>query len=176
MNKEFFEQLAEKENGTFYFQDKDIAIGNGVRSPNVTHKVKFNYKDNQFVLFFRNGTTFTGSIICRLSESLNPIEFELGTRSHLQRLFSRRKNSFIVKSKDKGVQDFFNQNKAFKSLSNVAINEQFYPLINCQFDQQWSINCLYPLRFENWTKVIEAIIELFKNLIDHLFNTKKACN
>lgn len=30
MKKEFFRKLADNENGKFYFQDEDIAIGGGV--------------------------------------------------------------------------------------------------------------------------------------------------
>ena len=41
MKKEFFRKLADNENGKFYFQDEDIAIGGGVRSPNVIFKVVF---------------------------------------------------------------------------------------------------------------------------------------
>ncbi len=174
MNKEFFKQLAEKENGTFYFQDKDIAIGNGVRSPNVTHKVKFNYKGNQFDFFFRNGTTFIGNISCRLSKSLTPIEFELSTRSHLQRFFSRNKSSFIVKSKDRSLEDFLSKNNSYRLLNNIADKEKFHPLISCELDENWSLMCLYPLSFDNWTKVIELIIELFKNIVDNLFKAKKS--
>ena len=94
MNRELFKKLAEKENGEFYFQNKNIAIGGGVRSPNVRYKVTFKYKGNWFTIINRIGTANVGPIKCELSKTLQPIRFEVNTISHLKNLFLRKKSRF----------------------------------------------------------------------------------
>ncbi len=39
-----FKEIANKENGEFYFTDEDISVGFGVRSPHVTFQLKIPYK------------------------------------------------------------------------------------------------------------------------------------
>ena len=66
MYREFFKNLAEKENGKFYFKDEDISIGMGVRSPNVLYKITFDYKNNPISIINRTGTAYVGIISCEL--------------------------------------------------------------------------------------------------------------
>ena len=51
MFKSEFKRIAEKENGKFYFEDKDISIGLGVRSPNVIYIIKFEYNNSYFTIY-----------------------------------------------------------------------------------------------------------------------------
>ncbi|WP_298321387.1 hypothetical protein [uncultured Aquimarina sp.] len=166
MYKKLFKELAEKENGKFYYQDNDIAIGGGVRSPNVIFKIKFKYKDNEFTIINRTGTAYVGTISCELSKDLQPIEFELNTISHLKNLFLRKKSRFKINTHNRNLKDFLSKNSSLKLLSKIADKEDFSPIITCQNDCSWEITTKYHLEFDNWTQVLEPIIELYKELID----------
>ena len=65
MIKTEFKRIAENENGKFYYHDKDIAIGAGVRTPNVIFLIKFRYKENEIAVMNRCGTGYVGKIICQ---------------------------------------------------------------------------------------------------------------
>ncbi|MEJ6791534.1 MAG: hypothetical protein QNK89_02025 [Lacinutrix sp.] len=75
MYREVFDTIAKNENGKFNFKDKDISIGGGVRSPNVTYKLAFKYKENKFTIINRTGTAYVGTITCELSKTIQPIYF-----------------------------------------------------------------------------------------------------
>ncbi|MFL1896020.1 hypothetical protein ACJRPK_09980 [Aquimarina sp. 2-A2] len=166
MHKQFFRNLADKQNGKFYFHDQDIHIGNGVRSPNVIYKVVFKYKSSEFTVVNRTGTAYVGSISCKLSQTLQPIKFELSTISHLKNLFFRKKSRFKIMSDNDNIQYFLNKNSSLKLLSEIADKENFSPSIICEIDGGWVITTKYHLEFDDWTQVVEPIVELYKNLID----------
>ncbi len=166
MKKEFFRKLAEKENGKFYFHDENIALPNGVRSPNVTFKVLFDYKANKFEIENRTGTAYVGIINCKLTPTLQPIEFNIETISHLKNLILRKESRFRIKSDNKNIVYFLTKNDSLKDLSKVANKENFSPLMTCEKKDNWNITTKYHLEFDNWTDVVEPIIELYKNLID----------
>jgi hypothetical protein len=166
MYKSYFKNLAEKENGKFYFRDEDISIGMGVRSPNVIYKVTFDYKDNHFTIINRTGTAYVGSISCELSKSLQPIQFEINNISHIQNLFLRKKSRLKIIADNPNIKYFLTENENLESLSKIADKEKFSPIITCELDKKWQIITKYHLEFDNWTEVVEPIIGLYKNLID----------
>jgi hypothetical protein len=166
MYKEFFKNIAEKENGKFYFKDEDISIGMGVRSPNVLYKIGFDYKKNPFTIINRTGTAYVGTISCELNKTLQPIEFEINNISHIQNLFLRKKSRLKIKSDHSNINYFLTKNDSLKILSQIAKKENFSPIITCKFDRVWKIEAKYHLEFDNWIEPVEPIIELFKNLIN----------
>ncbi|PIB33094.1 hypothetical protein BFP78_02200 [Gaetbulibacter sp. 5U11] len=167
MYKEFFKNLAEKENGQFYFTDENISIGMGVRSPNVIYKITFTYKDNLFTIINQTGTNYITTIRCQLNDTLHPIPFTVNTTSHLKNLFLQKKSRLNVTTEHLNLKDFLSKNNALNILSEIANKEKFDPNITCQYDNVWSIETNYHLEFDNWTDPIEPIIELYKNLINH---------
>ncbi|WP_034057304.1 hypothetical protein [Lacinutrix jangbogonensis] len=168
MRKRFFRDLADVEGGEFYFKDKDILSGHelGVRNPNVTYLLIFSYKDNQFSIFNSTGTSFVGEIACEFSSTLKPIEFELNSISYFLNLFLRRKNRFKIKSDNENIKHFLSKSEAMKKLILIAKKEAFNPFIVCEIEKNKRISTKYHLEFDDWTQVIEPIIELYKELID----------
>lgn len=167
MFKSEFKRIAEKENGKFYFEDKDISIGLGVRSPNVTYIIKFEYNNSNFTIYNRTGTAYVGEISCDLPSTTPITHFEITSISHLLNLFIRKKSRFKIKSENKNLNYFLENNLALKQLNKIAKKENFSPLIHTYSDnKQKKIITKYHLEFNNWTQVIEPIIELFKNLTD----------
>lgn len=166
MYKAFFTELAEREHGKFYFHDKDVAIGGGVRSPNVIFKITFNYKDNEFTIINRTGTAYVGTISCELSKTIQPIAFEISSISHFKNLFLRKDSRLKIITDNSNLKYFLSKNNSIKVLSKIANKENFSPLITCELNNSWNIISKYHLEFDNWIAVIEPTIELFKNLID----------
>jgi len=165
MYKTYFKNLAEKENGNFYFKDDNLVFGDGVRSPNVTYIVKFDHGDNHFTVINRTGTAYVATISCKLSKSIQPIEFEINNISHFNNLFLRRKKLLEINTKNQNIKYFLTHNDNFESLERIAGNNKFSPIITCIKDKEWSIIAKYHLEFDNWTEPIEPIIKLFKDLI-----------
>ena len=168
MKRTFFKKLAKIEGGTFYFKDKDIPSGNGlgVRSPNVTYLVKFNYKGHNFSVMNSTGNSFVGIITCNFSSTLMITDFKLDTISHFKNLFLRRKSRFKITSDNKNIKTFLLANKSLDKLNVIAKKEAFDPIIVCESNESKSITTKYHLEFDDWTVVVEPIIELYKNLID----------
>lgn len=162
MIKDFFIELANDENGKFYFQDQTIAIGGGVRSPELTCKVIFSYKSNKFELIHRTGTAFVGSINCSFRPVLKPISFKIISDSHFKVLFRKDKKRLKVISESSRIKDFLRDNDSLNCLNEIAKKENFSPTILCDN----FITTEYSLSFENWEQVVNPIIELYKNLID----------
>ncbi|MDY8135705.1 hypothetical protein [Aquimarina sp. 2201CG5-10] len=170
MIKTFFRNLAEKENGKIYYQDEDISIGDGVRSPNVIFIVKFTYKENQITILNRTGTAYVGEITCTLPSTSRPIQFELSSISHLTNFFLRKKSRLKITSENENIKHFFKNNSALNKLKEIAKKEDFSPLIYCDPSEERKIIAKYHLEFSDWTEVIEPIIELYKNLADEFEN------
>ncbi|GER59737.1 hypothetical protein [Patiriisocius marinus] len=168
MKRAFFKNLAKTEGGEFYFKDKDILSGHGlgVRSPNVTYLVKFNYKDHNFSVMNSTGNSFVGIITCNFSSTLKVTDFKIDTISHFKNLFLRRKSRFKITAKNENIKSFLLANKSFIKLELIAKKGAFDPLIVCEFNESKSISTKYHLEFDDWTDVVEPIIELYKNLID----------
>lgn len=166
MYKSIFKKLAEREKGQFYFKDENIALLNGVRSPNVIYKVTFTYKDNHFTIIHRTGTAYVATISCKLSDTIQPIQFEITNITPLQNLFLRKKSRLTIKSGNPNLKYFLSKNENINKLSKIADKDKFSPTITCTCDTFWTIVTTYHLEFDNWTEPIEPIIELYKNLID----------
>ena len=165
MYKTIFREIADKENGKFYYQDKDISGGLGVRSPNVTFKLVFDYKGNHFTIVNQVGTAYVGTISCRLSKTIQPIVFKINTISHFKNLFLRKKSKFTIETDNDNLDFFLNKNASLKLLSKIADKDNFTPVITCEKNDYWSVESTYHLEFDNWTDVINPTIQLFKDLI-----------
>jgi hypothetical protein len=165
MYKAFFKNLAEKENGKFFFLDENIAFGNGVRSPNVTYRVEFDYEDNHFTIINRTGTAYVATISCELSKASQPIEFEINNISHFTNLFLRKKSRLKIKADNQNIEYFLTKNLNFKRLVEIAERDKFSPVINCEKNSEWKIVAEYHLEFDNWIEPIEPIVAMYKDLI-----------
>jgi hypothetical protein len=165
MIKAIFKEIAEKEQGVFHFQDSDVRIGGGVRSPNVNYLVKFKYKDCEFSILNTTGTSYEANITCKLSSSLQAVAFEITSISHLSNLFLRKKSRFKIKAENENITYFLKQNKALTALSILAHKDNYSPRIVCNKEAR-SIVTKYHLEFDNWTHVVEPTIALYKSLID----------
>ncbi len=165
MYKAFFKNLAEKENGKFFYKDENIAFLDGVRSPNVIFRVEFDYEDNHFTIINRTGTAYVATITCVLSNTIQPIEFEINNITHFQNLFLRRKSRLKIKSDNHNIEHFLTQNKSFKTLEEIADRDKFSPIITCERENKWKIITKFHLEFDVWTEPIEPILTLYKDLI-----------
>ena len=132
MYKAYFKNLAEKENGKFFFKDDNIAFGNGVRSPNVTYRVEFDYEDNHFTIINRTGTAYVATISCELSKTLQPIEFEINNITHFTNLFLRKKSRLKIKADNQNIKYFITKNLNYQLLEKIANRDKFSPVITCK--------------------------------------------
>ena len=168
MHIDFFKNLAEKENGKFYFSDGNMSFTDGSRIPDVTYQVKFVYKGNKFELNNRTGVSFEAQCYCNLNDNLKPSEFEIECISHFKKLFLRKQHRLKIKSEDPALHSFIVNNKYFKQLGELGVKEDFSPAISCSKSDagNWYLTATYHLEFNNYTQVISPLIDFYKSVID----------
>ncbi len=179
MIKTEFKRIAANENGEFFYKDEDIAVGDGTRSPNVEFVIKFDYKEIPITIYNTTGTQYLGKIYCDLPLQTQSADFKLHTRSHLGNLFYRSKSRYIIKCKSNNLNHFLRTNTAIKKLSTISNETNFDPYIAGKNSNRiYKLTCSYYLGFDDWTQVLEPLIEFYKALIDELFqhNTHIANN
>ena len=160
-----FKELAEKEGGTFSFEDANAISPKGVAMPYVTFLLKFEYKGHHFQIENSTGTQYVGHMICKLNNSLKIPDFQIDSISHFKNLFVWRKHRIKATSKSRNVLHFLEKNPALKELRSIGKNEKFSPQIICSSKNR-TIETKYHLEFDDWTSVLEPLIQLHKDLID----------
>lgn len=165
MIQTFFKKLAEKEGGTFSYEDAKTQALDGVSRPYVTFRLQFQYKQHHFTIVNTTGTQFVAHMLCKLDKSIRPVDFELSAISHFKNLFLRRKQRLKVSSQNKNLLYFLEQNAALQALRSFGKKESFSPHMVCS-SQAYTIETKYHLEFDDWTGVLEPLIQLHKDLID----------
>ncbi len=165
-----FKEIVIKENGTFYFSDNDIDIGDGVNSPRVIFYLKIPYKNYEISIINETGTAYVGTYFCSLPLALKAPDFTIETRSHLSTLFSRnKKKRFKITTEHTKLNEFLNKNSSLTMLNTIAKDTIFEPYFygkKSKTDYQFKIE--YHLQFDNWTQVLEPLIAFNKEMIDAL--------
>ena len=163
MNKSYFENLAEDENGKLTINSENVSTNIGAKSPSIIYKLRLNYKESEIIINCKTGTSFVGNINCKLSKNIKATPFEINTISQLKSLFYRKNNRFKIITKKEYFYNFLINNEPLKFLNQVAIKENFTTIIICETKK---IDCEFHLEFKNSTQVIEPFIKFLKSLID----------
>jgi len=166
--KKFFLELSKIENGEYKYKEQIISTGMGSRSPYDVHILKINYKDQQIIIKNEIGTANIGSVLCELPISIKQTEFSIRTRSHFFKLFSKDENAFIIKCLNDNLKNYFHTN--LNALEKYTLETQFELSINGALNNsRFEIITEYNLIFENREKVLIALIQLYKDLINNLY-------
>lgn len=167
MVKGEFKRIAEKEGGKLSYQDKDISIGGGVKSPKLVFLLKINHKGHDISIVNETGTSFVAKITCHLPVSKTSLNFDLTTKSHLSTLFSRTKNRFKIDSNNSNLDAFIKNDLALKQLNALANETTFAPSISGNYNEDsYTLVTKYHLQFSDWTQVIEPLIAFYRAFID----------
>ena len=167
MNRTKFKEIAEKENGKFYYKDENAASLNGVRYPYVLFLLQIDYKNHKIIIDNRTGTSFVGTATLILDTTTKSVDFEVSSISHFKNLFLRKKSRFNISSNNQNIKYFIKNNIAFNKLNNIGKKTAFNPDIKVNLAERPNkIITKYHLEFEDWTQVIEPLIEFYKNLAD----------
>ncbi|WP_299764862.1 hypothetical protein [uncultured Dokdonia sp.] len=167
---DIFKNIASEENGKFYFSDEGLAIGWGVRSPQMTFQLEIPYKDYIIYISNKTGTQYIGRCICKLPLAIKAPDFTIETKSHFSTLFSFNKNNrFKIISKHKKLSVFLKDNDTLKQLNKIAKDSIFEPTISgTNSETEYILTTKYHLEFDNWTHVLKPLIKLNKELINIL--------
>ncbi|OAB81558.1 hypothetical protein [Cochleicola gelatinilyticus] len=173
MFKKEFKRIASLENGTFYYHDKNIAVGGGVRSPRIIYLLMVDYKGYTIKIKNETGFSYHGIITCEMKTNGKPLEFELTTRSNFSSLFRRNKERFQINARHLNVEAFLKQSDILKELEQVARKDLFEPTITGVYDGSiFRLTTKYHLQFSDWTQVLEPFISFYKQWIDKYTETK----
>lgn len=171
-----FKRIADKENGEFYFSDGNISLTGGVHSPDVEFIIKFVYQGCEVVIINKTGYNYYGNVISKFKATKTSLGFDLYTKSHFARLFSRKKEQFKIESIDENLNHLLNKSPALKELAKIAKNTVFEPMIiGTYVNDYYELRTEYHLQFSNWTQVLEPLIAFYKEFID-TFMDRSASN
>ena len=165
---EAFQKIADREGGKFYHDENTYLTGGGTALPDLNFVVKFEYKNIQFVIHNQTGANFVGNVYCKLPKQSKSHYFHVTPRSNFMSLFSKdRDKRFSIKSKNANLAYFIKNNASFKSLEEVARQDRFEPYISAKNEAgKFKIQTKYNLDIDDWTQVLDPIIQFYKDLIN----------
>ena len=95
--------------------------------------------------------------------------FSIETKNHFLSLFSKKKETFKVKSENLSLIDFIELNKNFLLLKEIAKKTKFEPFIEGTVkNDYYSITVEYSLLFTERRDVLRPLINFYKELMDYL--------
>ena len=160
-------KIAEIENASFVYNDKNIAIGGGVSSPKVQYQLKIPYNDNTIIIYHETGTAYFATLFCKFKTKQTSLDFTLSTKSHFMRLFSKKKPSFKIQTENINITRFLNNSNTIKELSVIADQRNFTPYIVGKYaNDSYTLSIKYHLEFDDWTDPVSPFIQFYKDFID----------
>lgn len=167
--KEIFEQIASQ------IPDCELNIADskihgrriGSRISVSVYELKFYYNTHLIIIKNELGLSNMGKI-CTVLNRPNIPDFEITTRDHFSKLFSRNKATFKIKCKDSLFSDFIQRKINLSMLEKIAEDNLFEPKIHtCVSGLEMEIITDYHLEFKDKMGALSALIHFYKSLIDY---------
>ena len=167
MIKSEFRRIAEKYDAKFKYQDNDISIGMGARSPRVIYKLTLEHSEIGIILLNETGTAYVGSVSSSFKTVKHSLDFSINTNTHFSRVFSRSKLPFKIKSSNLNLNAFLRDNQNLKRLETIANKTKFEPYIRGSYEENlFQLKVDYHLQFSDWQHVIEPLLDFYKDFIE----------
>jgi hypothetical protein len=165
----FFEKIAEKESGEYYFNNEIVSSGIGSRTPYNIHLLDIVFKNQKIQIKNEIGLGNIGSVSCKLPLNSGLYDFSIRTRSHFFKLFVKDKKSFIIKCNNEKFKKTISENLSIKKLQGYTLNTQFELMIYCKINENsHEIITEYNIIYENRENVLIELIQFYKYLINEL--------
>lgn len=167
--EEVFSQLAKEEDGKFSVNDSIYAEVGGARVSHSTYLLNFEYKGSKVIIKNELGVQSFGIVQIKFKIDKKKPNFTVETKNHFLALFSKKKETFKIKSEDLFLSNFIELNKHFLELTEIAKKSVFEPrIIGALTDYNYSITTEYSLLFKERRDVLRPLINLHKDLFDFL--------
>lgn len=163
-----FNEISNQVDGKYTCKDSKYSSGMGSRMLVTEHVLKVEYKSVFIEVKYIFGNSNIAEAISIIKGNCKLFPFHLTTKSHIQRLFSRYKQPWKVKSSDKSVVLFIENIMETVGFNKIAEETSFEPIIECNDDGgQYSIKTRFYLGFDNKEDTLLPLINLYKGFIDY---------
>lgn len=133
------------------------------------HKINLEYNSIKIELLYEFGENNLALINSRIQTNKNLPSFIVNTRTQFQRLFSKEKNPFTVKSTDPLFESFIMNALEECSYNEIAMNTTFEPEIKGEYNENYYyITTKFYLGFKDKEESILPSINLYKKIIDKI--------
>ena len=163
-----FKEISDQINGIYTYKDSKHSSGMGSRMSVTKHLLKFKYKSVDVEIRYEFGNTNLAEATCIVKDNRKLRPFHLTTKSHIQRLFSRNKQPWKVKSNHKSIILFVENSMESVGFNKMAKETSFEPVLECkQNGNQYDIKTRFYLGFNNKEESLLPLINLYKGCIDY---------
>ena len=169
MIRETFEEVAAQLNCKYdYSETRSVSLV--LRNiPTTYHRIALEYKTVNIELLFEFGSQNHGWVKSSITTDKNLAGFTVETRSQIQRLFSKDKKPFIVKSDDPILESFILNALEESKYNEIALKTTFEPKISgTKESKQFMVKTNFYIGFADNEKAIIPSINLHKIIIDKI--------
>lgn len=167
--KDFFSQIANKENGKLLIIDEPVKQYNGAHYYKYCFELSIPYQDTTIKIDNSLSPNPFGIYRAELNLKNQCFKFELDTKSQFRTYLSLNKTRIKLKCKNGNLKDFLKSDKSIKRIEEIIETTQFEPLITGRYENdKYIITSEYHMLMTDKTMVIEPMIEFFKSIIDKL--------
>ncbi|WP_242134842.1 hypothetical protein [Aestuariivivens marinum] len=128
--------------------------------------LKIPYKEQMISVEYKVGDAQLGLFSCYFKNGITISDFKIDYRSHFLRLIFKNKKILRVRSEDKNLKRFLENRLIENDLETIARESLFTPEIEGVKNGNYLISAFYTLSFEDKEKVLEPMVELYKDIID----------
>ncbi|MFY7671782.1 hypothetical protein ACOSP6_11910 [Tenacibaculum sp. MEBiC06402] len=162
---EEFKRLSELYNGELYINDETLTTYNGGKDFFYTLFLRVHYKGRAIDIKNTTGAP-VGSVTCNFDKQKDDLNFSMHTRDVFISLFFKG-SRFKFKNSSPNINRFFRNSNSFTQLKEIAKTTAFEPsIIGEHQNNNYQLKFLYSLKFDNWSQVIEPILNFYKEFID----------
>lgn len=170
-----FEKIADQiDNCEFSYRDFKFpgrVVGSII--PASTYLLKIYYKDHLIFVENEFGQTDVGKIVVDLMFSNIPV-FEITTRSHFEKFFSRDKTTFKINCQNDALSDYLQRRISIYKLDEIAKTNPFEPhIFTSTTAKSMKVITNYHLKFKDKTEALLALVNFYKSLIDYSLKKNK---
>lgn len=173
MQQEFEKIAAQIGNCEFSYRDFKFSAHISARIPASEYKLKIHYKEHLIFVENEFGQTDMGKFAVDLMFSNIPV-FEITTRSHFVKFFSRDKTTFKINCQNDTLSDYLQRRISMCKLDEIAKTNPFEPhIFTSTTTKSMKVITSYHLKFKDRTEALLALVDFYKSLIDYSVRKNK---
>lgn len=173
--KQFFEQLVASENGRFSVKENKYmgGIEPGSYTFSDTYTAVFEHRGIIIELINELGHQNLGKIRCSLPKQAEKKVFSMETKGQFYQLMHRRELPILINTEFPPLYNRIEVSNPFHHLCERAKADRFEPEIKgFNKNDEYIIECVYHLAFNNKELVLIPLIQFFKTLIDFFLDNR----
>ncbi len=168
-----FQEIATEVNGIYKINDAKYNGGRSGVIPVTEHLLRVEYKSNIIDVKYEFGNTNVAQVVSTFQCKRILTPFQLSTKSHFGRLFSKNKSPWKVKCHDKEVKYLFERLLNSAGLKQMAEERAFEPeLIGTLAGQKYTLKTKFYLGFDDKEESLLPMINFYKMVIDYVSSLK----